>query len=134
MIERWRRAVGRFWWSSLPLRVILLTLAGSVLVLVLGGMLLISQTTQGILDGKRSSAVLEASTALDRMQTQLQGIDTRTASVYERLGQIADQTGSEPNQFKVVVQGPVSRFVSPGITEASVPASLETAVDRKSVV
>ncbi len=128
MIERWRRAVGRFWWSSLPLRVILLTLAGSVLVLVLGGMLLISQTTQGILDGKRSSAVLEASTALDRMQTQLQGIDTRTASVYERLGQIADLTGSEPNQFKVVVQGPVSRFVSPGITEASVPASLETAV------
>lgn len=126
--ERWRSLPGRLWWSSLPLRVIALTLAGSVVVLVLGGFLLLRATTQGILDGRRASAVVEASTALERMQSQLRGSDTRTSSPYERLAQLADQAGAEPNQFRVVVQGPVSRFVSPGITEDSVPPALAQAV------
>ena len=124
----WRAAARRVWWSSLPLRVITLTLAGSVLVMVLGGLVLVRQAANGILEGKKASAVAEASTALDRMQTQLRATDLRTASLYERLNQLADEAGGQPNQYRVVIQGPVSRFVSPDISEASVPDALAQAV------
>ncbi|WP_446721175.1 MtrAB system histidine kinase MtrB [Luteococcus sp. H138] len=118
----------RLWWSSLPLRVIALTLTGSVLVLLLGGLLLIRTTTNGVLAGKRQSAVAEATVALDRMQTQLRSSDLPRSSLYERLNQLADEAGGQPNQYQVVIQGPVSRFVSPSITEQSVPAALVSAV------
>lgn len=118
----------RLWWSSLPLRVISLTLAGSVLVLLLGGVLLVRQATDGVLAGKQQSAVAEASVVLDRMQSQLRSSDLPRSSLYERLNQLADEAGGQPNQYQVVIQGPVSRFVSPAITEQSVPAALVSAV------
>ncbi|MFC6358303.1 MtrAB system histidine kinase MtrB [Luteococcus peritonei] len=103
-------------------------MAGSVLVLLLGGFFLLRQATHGVLEGKKASAVAEATTALDRMQTQLRATDLRTASLYERLNQLADEAGGQPNQYRVVIQGPVSRYVSPDISEASVPESLAQAV------
>ncbi|SJN35778.1 Sensor histidine kinase MtrB [Luteococcus japonicus LSP_Lj1] len=118
------------WWSSLPLRVIALTVAGSVLVLLLGGLLLMRQASSGVLAGKRTSAVAEASTALERMQVQLRSSDMRSTSVYERLNKLADEAGAQPSQYRVVIQGPVSRFVSPGISEESVPDSLVQEVAR----
>jgi len=125
---RWRAAFGRLWWSSLPLRVVMLTVSGSVLVMLLGGIVLTRQATDGVVEGKRQSAVAEATTALDRMQTQLRATNLRTSSLYERLNQLADEAAAQPNQYRVVIQGPVSRFVSPDITEASVPESLARAV------
>ncbi len=119
-----RAVAARVWWSSLPLRVIALTLVGSALVLLFGGFVLMRQATDGVLAGKRQAAVAEATTALDRMQTQLRATDLRTASLYERLSQLADEAGNRPDQYLVVIQGPVSRYVSPQITEASVPDEL----------
>ncbi|MGO4955749.1 MtrAB system histidine kinase MtrB [Luteococcus sp. Sow4_B9] len=120
--------LSRWWWSSLPLRVIALTITGSVVVLALGGLLLMRQASGGVLDGKKRSAVAEASSAVERMQTQLRTSDLRTASLYERLNQLADEAGAQPGQYQVVIQGPVSRFVSPAIFEHSVPDSLVEAV------
>lgn len=127
-----RQGMERLWWSSLPLRVIGTILAGSVLVLLLGGLLLQRSAANGILDGKRQSSVAEASGALDRMQTQLDADDVDSSSVYERLAELADQAGNQPDQFRVVIQGPVSRFVSPGLSEASVPDSLVSSVEQSS--
>ncbi|MEL4357557.1 MULTISPECIES: MtrAB system histidine kinase MtrB [unclassified Luteococcus] len=116
--------VNRLWWSSLPLRVIALTLTGSVLVLLLGSLFLMRQATEGVLAGKRQSAVAQATVALDRMQSQLRSGDLPRSSLYERLNQLADEAGGQPSQYQVVIQGPVSRFVSPAITERSVPERL----------
>ncbi|WP_420177060.1 MtrAB system histidine kinase MtrB [Luteococcus sp. OSA5] len=103
-------------------------MAGSVLVMAMGGIVLMRQASDGVLQAKRQTSVAEASAALQRMQTQLRTSDLRTASLYERLNQLADEAGSQPNQYHVVIQGPVSRFVSPAITERSVPDSLVQAV------
>lgn len=122
--------LARVWFSSLPFRVVALILGGSVLVLLLGGFVLVGQATEGILEGKKQSSVTEASAALDRIQTQLRATDLHSASLYERLSQLADEAGSQPDQYSIVVQGPVSRFVSPGITADSVPPALAAQVEK----
>lgn len=114
----------RLWWSSLPLRIVGSTLVGSVLVLLVGGAFLMQQASNGIQQGKRETSVAEASVALERMQQQLRDADLQTASLYDRFGQLADEVGSQPNQYYLVIQGPVSGFVAPGIRAESVPASI----------
>lgn len=121
----------RWWRSSLPARIIASTVLGSVLVLLLGGAFLMRQATSGIEQGKRSAAVADASAALSRMQAQLREADVQSASLYERFGQLADEVGHQTNQFFLVIQGPVSGFVAPGIDVASVPQSLRTELEQQ---
>lgn len=121
----------RLWWSSLPLRIVSSTVAGSVLVLLVGGAFLMQQASNGVQQGKRETAVAEASVALDRMQQQLRDADLQTASLYDRFGQLADEVGSQPNQYYLVIQGPVSGFVAPGIRADSVPHSIITTLDEE---
>ncbi|WP_281166935.1 MULTISPECIES: MtrAB system histidine kinase MtrB [Aestuariimicrobium] len=112
----------------MPLRVISSTVIGSIIVVLLSGWLIMRQATDGVMAGKRSAAIAEASSSLDRIQRQLRDTDLRTASLYERLNQLADEAGSSGSQFHIVIQGPVSGFVSPGIALDSVPQSLVDAV------
>ena len=105
---------------------------GSIIVVLLSGWLIMRQATDGVLAGKRSAAIAEASSSLERMQQQLRDTDLRTASLYERLNQLADEAGSQGGQFHIVIQGPVSGFVSPGIVSSSVPQSLVDAVAASS--
>ncbi|MBO1030910.1 HAMP domain-containing histidine kinase [Tessaracoccus sp. SD287] len=121
----------RLWWSSLPLRIVGSTLVGSVLVLLLGGAFLMRQASDGIQQGKRETAVAEASVALERMQQQLRDADLQTASLYDRFGQLADEVGAQPNQYYLVIQGPVSGFVAPGIRSESVPTSIMTTLSQQ---
>ncbi|MGA4668642.1 MtrAB system histidine kinase MtrB [Propionibacteriaceae bacterium Y1923] len=121
----------RWWWSSLPLRIVGSTLVGSVLVLLVGGAFLMRQASDGIQQGKRETAVAEASVALERMQQQLRDADLQNASLYDRFGQLADEIGSQPNQYYLVIQGPVSGFVAPGIRAESVPAAMSATVLRE---
>ncbi|HSN42968.1 MAG TPA: MtrAB system histidine kinase MtrB, partial [Propionibacteriaceae bacterium] len=104
------------------------TLLGSILVLLLGGFLLLRQASNGVMEGKRQASLTEASNALARMQRQLQETDLHTSSLYERLNQLADDVGNQPGQFHVIIQGPVSRYLSPGIRATTVPDSLVEAV------
>ncbi|WP_203567383.1 MtrAB system histidine kinase MtrB [Aestuariimicrobium ganziense] len=101
---------------------------GSVVVLLLGGALMMRLATDGMLEQKRAASINEASAALGRMNQQLSDTDLRTANLYERLSQLADEVGNQPQSFHVVIQGPVSGFVSPGISAQSVPESLVQAV------
>ena len=70
----------RLWWSSLPLRMIAITLSLALIVLVAGGMFLMQRVGDGILTAKRQSSVAEATAVVNRMQTELEGTDLRTSS------------------------------------------------------
>ena len=117
-------ALRRVWGSSLPLRVIASTLIASVFVVLLGGQLFLDQTRRGIVEAKKQSSALEASRALQRMQNQLDDTNLRTESLLERLGQLADEVGSQPGQFSVIIETASSVYMSRGIMPASVPLAL----------
>lgn len=116
------------WESSLPLRIIAITLSASVVVLALGGWLILRQASSGILEGKRAVSVVDASAALQRMEDQLRETDLRTASLFERLNQLADEASSQGAQYQVMIEGPVSNFISRGLQESSVPEELRVQV------
>lgn len=131
--SRWRRvrtAPVVVWRSSLSLRIISTTLLASVLVLMLGGWLILIQATQGILEGKQRAGVAEAGAAFARMDDQLRETDLRTASLFERLAQLADQAGSQDSQYHLVITGPVSSYFTRGVDEASVPQALRDSVQN----
>ncbi|SER69560.1 two-component system, OmpR family, sensor histidine kinase MtrB [Propionibacterium cyclohexanicum] len=116
----------RLWHSSLALRLVVGLVAVSGLLLVLGGMLIMRQASNELLESKRRSAVAEAGSTLGRMQSQLSATDLQQATLYERLSQITEQAGSEPELFWVVVEGPVSVYASGGVGLDSVPVALRT--------
>lgn len=122
-----QRAVATFrrvWRSSLPLRVIVSTLVASVVVVLLGGQFFLNRARNGIVASKKQGSIVEASTALQRMQTQLDDTDLRTESLLERLGQLADEVGSQPGQFSVIIETTASVYMSRGVMPASVPQTL----------
>jgi two-component system sensor histidine kinase MtrB len=120
---------GRLWGSSLPLRIIVTTVAASVVVLLLGAWMILTQARDGVLEGKRQISVNEASTALSRMQEQLSETDLRDSSLFERLNQLAVEQGSSEQSYQVLIQGPVSVFISREISADSVPNSLRDQVN-----
>lgn len=122
--SRVRGAFRQVWGSSLPLRVIISTLIASIFVVLLGGQFFLDQARRGIVEAKKQSSIVEAATALQRMQNQLDDTDLRTDSLLERLGQLADEVGSQPGQFSVIIETAASIYMSRGITPASVPLSL----------
>lgn len=123
------RTLRRIWGSSLPLRVITSTLVASIFVVLLGGYFFLDRATRGIVEGKRQASIAEASTALQRMQNQLDDTDLRTDSLLERLGQLAEEVGSQPAQFSVIIETASSIYMSRGILLTSVPEELREQVD-----
>lgn len=121
-------AVGRVWGSSLPLRIIATTLAASILVLLAGGWMILSRARDGILEGKKQASIGQASVALARMQNQLRDTDLRTASLFERLNQLAEEASGQRAPYHLVIRGPVSGYISRGINVSSVPDALQDAV------
>ncbi len=121
-------APARLWWSSLPLRMVAITLTLAIAVLLGGGMFLMQRAADGILAAKKESAVAEATTSLNRIQQELRATDLRTASLYERLNQLADDAASQSGQYHILIQGPVSGLISAGVSAESVPQSLIDAV------
>ncbi|WP_267489877.1 MtrAB system histidine kinase MtrB [Enemella evansiae] len=124
----------RVWWGSLPLRVVGTTLLASAIVLLLGGWLLMQQATDGVLAGKRQTALAEASVAVETAQRQLRAADLSTGSINDLLTQLAFEMASRGNlsgQYQVIVQGPVSDIRSGRVLPDSVPAELRSTVARE---
>lgn len=119
-----RRVLG----SSLPLRVIATTLIASLVILVFGAWLILVQASHGILQGKRASAVAEATTALNRMQSSLTDTNLTAASLSERLTQLADQAAATSEQYMIVIDSPLIQAVSAGLSASCVPVALRDAV------
>lgn len=119
------------WWGSLPLRVIGSILVASAVVLALGGMLLMRQATDGVLAGKRQSALAEASVVVDNAQRKLRAADLTNANVNDLLTQLTVEVanrGTLGGQYQVVVSGPDSAIRSGRILPESVPDELRRAV------
>lgn len=97
------------------------------LLLVLGGMLLIRQATDGMLQAKRQTALAQVNTTFMQMQAQLRESDLTRSALSERLNQLADQAGASGGQY-IVIDGPLSEIRSSSISASSVPTSLRDAV------
>jgi len=118
----------RLWGSSLPLRVIVTTLGAALVILVVGAWLILIQASSGILQGKQASAEVEASAALSSMQQSLSDTDLSLSALNERLNQLVDQAAASSAQYQILIETPVSGFITTGILTSSVPASLHDAV------
>ncbi|WP_081683735.1 MtrAB system histidine kinase MtrB [Granulicoccus phenolivorans] len=121
----------RLWRRSLTLRVVGSTVLGSALVMLLSGVFLLQQASTGILDGKRQSALAEASVALDLAQRRLHAADT-TSSTNDLLTQLTFEVANRGNLggYQVIIQGQVADIRSGGILPESVPSSLRDRVSR----
>lgn len=115
----------------MPLRVIGTTLLASAFVMVLSGMLLMRQASDGVLEGKKQSALVESSVAVDTAQRRLQAADFSSSNVNELLTQLTYEVayrGSLGGQYHVVLQGPVAESSSDQVRPASVPDELRRRV------
>ncbi len=125
----------RVWWGSLPLRVVMTTLSGTIVVLLLAGWLLQQQASDGIQRGKTVSAVAEASTALEAMEESLREASPGQAGSSDTLTRVAFsavQRGAVGGQYHVVVQGPVSDILTPGLDTSCIPDRVRSEVSRAS--
>lgn len=121
---QWLRAPLRVWRSSLPLRIVGSTFVASALVLCLGGLLLSQQVTQGMIEAKRQSSISQASATFSQMQQQLRsGADGTATALYERLNRLADQFGSQGEQY-IIIEGSLSGLRSSGISTSTIPSDL----------
>ena len=114
----------RIWRSSIALRVIATTLVAALIILAASAWLILVQASRGILAGKQVSASAEASTALSRMQLSLADTDLSVASLNERLNQLVAQATASSQQFQVMIETPVTGFISSGLSADSVPSAL----------
>ncbi len=118
----------------MPLRVVTITLSGTIVVLLLAGWLLQQQASEGIQRGKRVSALAEASTAVDAMEVSLRDAppgQVGSTDTLTRAAFTAVQRGAV-GQYSVVVQGPVSDIFTPGLDRGCIPGSIREAVSRAS--
>lgn len=134
-MRRLRSALGRVWWSSLPLRVVLSTLLASTLILLLGGLLLVQLSTNGVMEGKQRAIVAEAQTAVDIAQAGLDDTTVDRDSIDRRLKELADDAtnrGRVSGQYDVIVEGRASTRYQPSNVLAGdpIPTALRTAVQQ----
>ncbi|MGL4831849.1 MAG: MtrAB system histidine kinase MtrB [Propionibacteriaceae bacterium] len=124
---RLRRQFERVWWSSLPLRVVASTLIVSMAVLLLGGLLLQRQATEGVLNAKKESSIAIAQTALETAQTSLSDTTVSRDRVDERLHQVASDAVARAGisgEYSVVVPLRIARVQSSGVGRATIPETL----------
>ncbi|RRD47427.1 MtrAB system histidine kinase MtrB [Tessaracoccus sp. OH4464_COT-324] len=119
------------WHSSLRLRVLATTIAASLLLLGLTGVILMRLAASSIVEAKRQSAVNEALGAHSFMQQRLRGAELRSLAVSEALDRLADETGAQTSQFRLVIQAPTSTLVSAGMASESVPRVLQDRIAER---
>ena len=139
------RRVRAAWRQSLMLRVTSATVALSITVVALRGLLLLSRVTSGLLDSTQTSALVEASVGLTDARRVLSAANTGGASVSAStlvdsvITALATRAGS-PGQFDVLLLANKTTYLAPErgtnlVSVASVPADLRDAVagsDRQS--
>lgn len=124
----------RRWWShSLPFRVVASTMTATIAILAATGVVMVSQSAQGIIEAKSEQSVSEASSVLASLQGALRDTDIGTSNLNDRLTTLAGEAASRGNvggQYEVVIQGPVSDIGSAGVMVSSVPDSIRQAVSQ----
>src|SRR5215204_3506609 len=129
--SRWWRFPIRWWWRSLPLRVVLTQFVASVLVLVLGGFLLMQQATIGVIEGKKAAAKSAARQAVNTAQQQLNAADlTGDANVDKLLLDLATGFANRAGeQFEVIIITPDQTIIAGNAAASSIPPELQRQVE-----
>ncbi len=126
------------WRSSVSLRVVATTLALSLLLVGLVGALLISRITNGLLDAKQRTAVVDAANGAGEAQRLLDAADTgpttaSAASLIDTVQQATTRRQGDPALFEwLLLATPPKRGEAPELAsrvqESSVPTQLREAV------
>jgi len=129
--SRWWRFPIKWWWRSLPLRVVLTQFVASVLVLVLGGFLLMQQATIGVIDGKKEAAKSAARQAVNTAQQQLNAADlTGDVNVDKLLLDLATGFANRAGeQFEVIIITPDQTITAGNAAASSIPPELQRQVE-----
>ena len=129
--SRWWRFPIKWWWRSLPLRVVLTQFVASVLVLVLGGFLLMQQATIGVIDGKKEAAKSAARQAVNTAQQQLNAADlTGDVNVDKLLLDLATGFANRAGeQFEVIIITPDQTIIAGNAAASSIPPDLQRQVE-----
>src|SRR5215204_505459 len=129
--SRWWRFPIRWWWRSLPLRVVLTQFVASVLVLVLGGFLLMQQATIGVIEGKKAAAKSAARQAVNTAQQQLNAADlTGDVNVDKLLLDLATGFANRAGeQFEVIIITPDQTITAGDAAASSIPPELQRQVE-----
>ncbi len=128
----------RAWRSSVSVRVVVTTLALSLLVVGLVGVLLVGRITSGLLDAKERASVAEAQSGAAEAQSLLDAADTgastqsATALVENVVNTLKARAGSPPLFEVLVLATPPRTGDAPefrtAASETSVPGELREAV------
>jgi two-component system, OmpR family, sensor histidine kinase MtrB len=130
----------RAWRSSVSLRVVVTTLALSLLVVGLVGVLLVGRITSGLLDAKERASVAEAQSGAAEAQSLLDAADTgastqSASALIENVVNTLKARAGNPPLFEVLMlatpprNGDAPEFRT-AASETSVPSELRTAVQR----
>lgn len=131
-VRRWWQLPVRWWWRSLPFRVVATVSVASALVLLLGGVLLMFRASQGVMAGKERASVTQAQSAINAAQQRLNDVDLTTptdvSDLLTQLGVEMSNGGGSSGQYEVVLFGPVSTYRSGDVSTDSVPQALRSKV------
>ena len=130
----------RVWRSSVSLRVVVTTLALSLLVVGLVGILLVGRITSGLLDAKERASVAEAQSGTQEAQSLLDAADTGAstqspAALVESVVNTLKQRAGNPPLFEVLMlatppkTGDAPEFAT-AASQLSVPVALRDAVQQ----
>ncbi|MDR1430799.1 MAG: HAMP domain-containing histidine kinase, partial [Propionibacteriaceae bacterium] len=121
------------WWSlSLPFRVVITTLAASVVILTTTGLFLLDQSGRGILARKTQTSLAQATAVVTALRSQIASIDLRSTSPNEQVARLARESavrGRVGDQYYLLVETPVARIGS-DVSSQSIPDSLRAAVSN----
>jgi two-component system sensor histidine kinase MtrB len=128
----------RVWRSSVSLRVVVTTLALSLLVVGLVGVLLVGRITSGLLDAKERTSVAEAQSGAAEAQSLLDAADTGASTqspsaLVESVVNTLKQRAGNPPLFEVLMlatpprTGDAPEFRT-AASQTSIPADLRLAV------
>lgn len=121
----------RVWRRSVQLRVVGSTVVLSGLAIALTGWALLGDVAQGLADSRRASAVAEARSGIERVQTQLtSGVETEPSAASQAIAQLVDsqaQRAGGQRRYELVVEGPLA------VDEAAVPVRSSSGVSARAV-
>jgi two-component system sensor histidine kinase MtrB len=120
------------WWSlSMPFRVVVTTLAASVVILTTTGLFLLDQSSRGILARKTQTSLAQATAVVTTLRSQIASRDLRSTSPNEQVAQLARESavrGQVGNQYHLLLETPVAQIGSVDLSPQSIPDTLREAV------
>ncbi len=126
------RRFGRSWRRSLQLRVAATTVIVTGIVVLLIGVFLIDQISNGVLKAKRDAAIGQASAGLDAAREQFAGVAsgdvTGIRQAADQLTTYLSSTGNSAGLFTIAVRSPDATIDRKLVAGPTIPTSLRDVV------